>query len=73
MLTLAVVQRGSSHFAKQWRAVHRHHRAENSLRLPPGVKPGMAALLTPRLRTGGLLNHLYRCLSLNGIYDLTGK
>jgi len=45
-----------------------------SLRLSPGCSiPGGAALLTPKQRSGGLPNRLCRCLSLNGIYDLTGK
>jgi hypothetical protein len=34
---------------------------------------GLAALLTPRQRSGGLPNRLCRFLSLNGTYDLTGK
>jgi len=45
---------------------------QRSLRLPP-VQPGEAALLTPKQRSGDLLSRLYRCLSLNGTYDLTGR
>jgi hypothetical protein len=51
-----------------------HRATDGSQRLPPVIlSPGVAALVTPRQRSGDLPNRLYRCLSLNGTYDLTGK
>jgi len=39
----------------------------------PGLQPGVAALLTPKQRSGDLPSRLFRFLSLNGTYDLTGR
>jgi len=40
---------------------------------PRFLRPGEAALLTPKQRSGDLLSRLFRFLSLNGTYDLTGR